>query len=76
MDQSEFEAITCSRRQARESVDELVTIGFGLSDLVAKMAHNQSERREVKPKQTRTTVLSTLVKTNVLVIIPCHRKKK
>ena len=43
MNQSELEANTCSRRQARENASDQVTIGFGFtSDWLIKFSQSQS----------------------------------
>ena len=58
MNQSEYEAITCGRRKARENSREQVTIGFGLLlidwESGASFA-DQSQRSDAKAKQTSFT---------------------
>ena len=56
MNQSEIEANTCNRRQARENACEQGTIGFGFAaDLLRKwrvFCWPITERSKAKPKQT------------------------
>ena len=55
MNQSEFEANTCNRRQARENTSDQVMIGFGLVSHWLKkwreFCQPITERRKEKPKQ-------------------------
>ena len=57
MDQSEFEANTCNRRQAREKAYERGTIGLGFSFHWLRNWREFwqpiTERSKAKPKQTR-----------------------
>ena len=58
MNQSELEANTCNRRQARENACERGTIGFGLPcHWLSKWREfcNQSQR-EVKVKQSKCEI--------------------
>ena len=60
MNQSELEAKTCSRRQARENACEQVTIGFGFtSDWFEKMARDFLANH--KAKQCKTKAIARLL---------------
>jgi len=57
MNQSELEANTCNRRQARENACEQVAIGFGFtsdwSRTWREIFEPITERSKAKPKQTQ-----------------------
>ena len=71
MNQSEFEANACNRRQARENACEQGAIGFGFL-LVEKVAQvlltNHTSRSKTTRKQTRT-IFDTIKNHASLVIL-------
>ena len=69
MNQSELEANTCSRRQARENACEQVTIGFGFSsDWLRKCAKffSQWQSVAVQNQSNREITFDTQMKTESL----------
>ena len=69
MGQTEFEAIICSRRQARENARVQVTIGLGFAFhwLKAGASFANQSQSEVKQKQMRVTFNPPLVLGNTLI---------
>ena len=56
MNQSELEANSCNRRQARENARHQVMIFFFF--LIASESDTNTKRSKAKPKQTRNYVLT------------------
>ena len=79
MNQSEFEANSCNRRQARENAYEQITIGFSLASHWSRNCREFFypiiERTEAKPKQTRIT-FDTELKTVLLCTLLFAAKTK
>ena len=66
MDQSELEANTCNRRQARENACERGTIGFGLASHWLRNWREFFKPITERSKGKRDTQLKTALNSNLL----------